>query len=123
VLYHWHGGTLTRRAPGLQANWPKLQIAISPEDGERYGVADGEWVRLASRRGEMEGRATYTEKMRPGEVFVPFVKLQGHAANFLTNPAYDPTARIPEYKVCTVRMEKVTDPARPSRAQEPAPAT
>ena len=70
-------------------------------------MADGEWVRLASRRGELEGRATYTEKMRAGEVFVPFVKLQKHAANFLTNAAFDPNSKIPEYKVCAVRIEKV----------------
>jgi predicted molibdopterin-dependent oxidoreductase YjgC len=70
-------------------------------------VADGEWIRLSSRRGKMEGRATYTEKMRAGEVFVPFVKLQESAANFLTNAAFDPTSKIPEYKVCAVRIEKI----------------
>ena len=107
ILYHWHGGTITRRASGLLARAPELQIAVSAEDGERYGVADGEWVRLRSRRGDLEGRATYTEKMRAGEVFVPFVKLKEHAANFLTNSAYDPTSKIPEYKVCAVRIEKV----------------
>ena len=106
ILYHWHGGTMTRRSAGLLARSPELQIAISAEDGERHGVADGEWVRLVSRRGEMEGRATYTEKMRAGEVFVPFVKLRKHAANFLTNSAHDPTSKIPEYKVCAVRIEK-----------------
>lgn len=108
ILYHWHGGTITRRAEGLLARSPELQIAISPEDGQRYGVADGEWIRLVSRRGELEGRALYTEKMRAGEVFVPFVKLQKHAANFLTNSAFDPNSRIPEYKVCAVRIEKVS---------------
>ena len=107
ILYHWHGGTITRRASGLLARYPELQIALSAEDGERYGVADGEWVRLASRRGELEGRATYTDKMRAGEVFVPFVKLQEHAANFLTNAAFDPSSKIPEYKVCAVRIEKM----------------
>ena len=107
ILYHWHGGTITRRASGLLARSPELQVAMSAEDGERYGVADGEWVRLASRRGRLEGRALYTERMRAGEVFVPFVKLQEHAANFLTNSAHDPTSKIPEYKVCAVRIEKV----------------
>jgi formate dehydrogenase alpha subunit len=107
ILYHWHGGTITRRASGLLARAPELQVAMSAEDGARYGVADGEWIRLLSRRGELEGRAVYTEKMRAGEVFVPFVKLQEHAANFLTNSAYDPNSRIPEYKVCAVRIEKI----------------
>ena len=107
ILYHWHGGTITRRATGLLARSPELQVAISAEDGDRYDIADGEWIRLRSRRGELEGRATYTEKMRAGEVFVPFVKLQDHAANFLTNSAYDPNSKIPEYKVCAVRIEKL----------------
>ena len=112
VLYHWHGGTITQRAEHLLAKFPELQVAISADDGERFGVADGEWVRLASRRGELEGRATYTEAMRAGEVFVPFVKLEEHAANFLTNSAFDPNSKIPEYKVCAVRLEKVGAPVR-----------
>ena len=107
ILYHWHGGTITRRADGLLARSPELQIAISEEDGARFGVQDGEWIRLRSRRGDLEGRALFTDKMRAGEVFVPFVKLRDHAANFLTNSAFDPNSKIPEYKVCAVRMEKV----------------
>ena len=107
ILYHWHGGTITRRSTDLLARSPEVEIGISREDGERYGVEDGEWVRLVSRRGELEGRATYTDKMRAGEVFVPFVKLKEHAANFLTNSAFDPDSKIPEYKVCAARLEKI----------------
>lgn len=107
ILYHWHGGTITRRATGLLARAPELQISISYEDGDKYNIADGEWVRLVSKRGELEARAIYTEKMRAGEVFVPFVKLQEHAANFLTNSALDPNSKIPEYKVCAARLEKI----------------
>ena len=86
---------------------PELEIAINPCDGSKYNVLDGEWVSIRSRRGEVEGRITYTDKMRSGEIFIPFVKLQKHAANFLTNAALDPNSRIPEYKVCAVRLEKV----------------
>ena len=107
ILYHWHGGTITKRSQGLLARAPELQISISHQDGERYNVADGEWIRIMSRRGELEGRAIYTEKMRQGEVFVPFVKLSQHAANFLTNSVYDPNSKIPEYKVCAVRIQKI----------------
>ena len=107
ILYHWHGGTITRRADGLLARSPELQIAMSEEDGAKFEVQDGEWIRLRSRRGDLEGRALFTEKMRAGEVFVPFVKLRDHAANFLTNSAFDPNSKIPEYKVCAVRIEKV----------------
>ena len=109
ILYHWHGGTITRRSAELLARAPEVEIGMSREDGERYGVADGEWVRLVSRRGELEGRAAYTDKMRAGEVFVPFVKLKEHAANFLTNSAFDPDSKIPEYKVCAARLEKIQE--------------
>ena len=121
VLYHWHGGTITRRADGLLARSPELQVSLNAEDGERFNVADGEWVRVRSRRGELEGRVLYTEKMRKGEVFVPFVKLQEHAANFLTNSAFDPNSKIPEYKVCAVRIEKIGEtPRRRGRRRETA---
>ena len=106
ILYHWHGGTMTKRAEGLLARSPELQIEINPEDGGKYSVQEGDWVRLRSRRGELEGRILYSERMRSGEIFVPFVKLRDHAANFLTNSALDPESRIPEYKVCAVRLEK-----------------
>ena len=109
ILYHWHGGTITRRADNLLARAPELEINMSAEDGAKYGVSDGEWISLKSRRGILEGRVLYTEKMRSGEVFVPFVKLQEHAANFLTTDALDPFSGIPEYKVCAVRIEKVAE--------------
>ena len=116
ILYHWHGGTMTRRSPGLMARAPELEVVINPRDGEKYGVGDGDWVQVTSRRGELEARAVHTDGMRPGEIFVPFVKLQEHAANFLTNAALDPHARIPEYKVCAVRILPAEQPATTSAA-------
>jgi formate dehydrogenase alpha subunit len=120
ILYHWHGGTMTRRASALLDRSPVLEIAMSAEDGQAHGVEDGEWIRLRSRRGDLEGRATFTDKQRAGEVFVPFVKLQEHAANYLTNPALDPTSRIPEYKVCAVRIEKIDATSETERGAKPA---
>ena len=107
ILYHWHGGTITRRADNLLARSPELTVGMNPADGEKYGIADGEWIRVRSRRGDLEARTVYTERQRIGEIFVPFVKLQEHAANFLTNSALDPNSRIPEYKVCAVRVDPV----------------
>ncbi len=106
ILYHWHGGTITRRADNLLARSPELTVSMHPSDGDTFGVSDGEWIRVRSRRGDLEGRVVYTDKQRAGEIFVPFVKLQEHAANFLTNAALDPNSRIPEYKVCAVRVDK-----------------
>ena len=105
TLYHWHGGTITRRVSGLLARSPELEVSINPADGEKFGIADGQDIRVTSRRGELTGKALYTDRMRSGEVFIPFVKLSASAANFLTNSAYDPDTMIPEYKVCAVRVE------------------
>jgi len=105
LLYHWHGGTMTRRVEGLMELAPRLEVAIHPSDARRLGVDTGAVVRVRSRRGELTGYARVTEAVRAGAVFVPFVKLGESAANFLTNSAFDPGSRIPEYKVCAVQIE------------------
>ncbi len=107
ILYHWHGGTMTRRVAKLMARVPELPVAINPEDGRKYSLSDGQPVRVTSRRGQLTGKALLTDGMREGEIFIPFVKLEESAANFLTNSVYDPKSKIPEYKVCAVRLEAV----------------
>jgi formate dehydrogenase alpha subunit len=107
LLYHWHGGTLTRRVQGLLELAPRLEIAVNPVDARRLGMSEGGALRVVSRRGELQGFAHVTDAVRPGAIFVPFVKLADSAANFLTNSAHDPSSKIPEYKVCAVRLEKV----------------
>jgi formate dehydrogenase alpha subunit len=107
LLYHWHGGTLTRRVQGLLELAPRLEIAIHPSDARRLGVDDGARIRVESRRGELTGYAQVTEAVRAGAIFIPFVKLSDSAANFLTNSAADPVSKIPEYKVCAVRLERL----------------
>jgi formate dehydrogenase alpha subunit len=107
LLYHWHGGTLTRRVEGLLELAPRLEVAIHPSDARRLGVETGAALRVTSRRGELTAHARVTEAVRPGAIFVPFVKLADSAANFLTNPALDPGSKIPEYKVCAVRVERL----------------
>jgi formate dehydrogenase alpha subunit len=107
LLYHWHGGTLTRRVQGLLELAPRLEVAVHPSDARRLGVDTGSRLRVESRRGELIGYALVTEAVRPGAIFVPFVKLADSAANFLTNSASDPVSKIPEYKVCAVRLERL----------------
>ena len=68
----------------------------------------GARLRVTSRRGDLTGYARVTEAVRAGAIFVPFVKLADSAANFLTNSAADPASKIPEYKVCAVRLEKLS---------------
>jgi formate dehydrogenase alpha subunit len=111
LLYHWHGGTLTRRVPGLLELAPRLEVALHPVDARRLGVDTGDGIRVTSRRGELTGHARLTEAVRPGAIFVPFVKLADSAANFLTNSAFDPASKIPEYKVCAVRIERIGAPS------------
>jgi formate dehydrogenase alpha subunit len=106
LLYHWHGGTLTRRVQGLLELAPRLEIAIHPADARCLGVDDGARLRVESRRGELTGYARVTEAVKPGAIFVPFVKLGESAANFLTNAAFDPSSKIPEYKVCAVKVKR-----------------
>jgi formate dehydrogenase alpha subunit len=107
LLYHWHGGTLTRRVQGLMELAPRLEIAIHPSDARRLGVDEGVELRVERRRGELTGYARVTEAVKAGAIFVPFVKLGESAANFLTNAAFDPSSKIPEYKVCAVKVERV----------------
>lgn len=107
ILYHWHGGTLTTRVKGLLDLAPRLEVAINSDDARRLGLDKGAPVRLISRRGELTGFTQPTDAVRPGEVFVPFVKLAESGANILTNAALDPLAKIPEYKVCAIRIERL----------------
>jgi predicted molibdopterin-dependent oxidoreductase YjgC len=106
VLYHWHGGTITTRVDGLVEMVPSVVATINPVDAETYCVPDGARVEVTSRRGSIVCRARISDEVAPGELFMPFVSLQGAAANFLTNNVYDPNG-MPEYKVCAVRIAPV----------------
>jgi formate dehydrogenase alpha subunit len=103
VLYHWHGGTLTTRVDGLVDLVPEVEATINPIDADTYGVRNGAQVQVISRRGNITCRARVNTEVGRGELFMPFVSLQGAAANFLTNNVYDPNG-MPEYKVCAVRI-------------------
>jgi len=106
VLYHYHTGTLTRRTQGLAAMYPEGLVEMHPEDAARLEVANGDMVQVASRRGEVNVKADVTDKIQPGVVFMTF-HFPDSAANFLTNPALDPVAKIPEFKACAVKVSKV----------------
>jgi formate dehydrogenase alpha subunit len=106
MMFHWHTGTMTRRSEKLDREVPDGYAEISPEDAEALGIGKSEVIRLVSRRGEIETRAWITRRVPPGMVFVPFHFAEA-AANVLTNAALDPVAKIPEFKVCAVRAEKL----------------
>ena len=108
IMFHWHTGSMTRRSEKLDQEVPEGYVEISPEDADKLGLRKSARVRIISRRGEIETKAWITRRVPPGVVFIPFHFAEA-AANVLTNPALDPVAKIPEYKVAAVRVEAIQD--------------
>jgi len=106
VLYHWHGGEMTRRSQGLLAIYSQPLIEINDEDALKLGLNGKKRVRLTSRRGSIEAEAWVTDRVPPGIVYANF-HFPEASANTLTIAALDPVAKIPEYKVCAVKVEAV----------------
>jgi formate dehydrogenase major subunit/formate dehydrogenase alpha subunit len=106
VLYHWHGGQMTRRAQGLVTVYDRALVEINPDDAAHMDLDDRCRVRITSRRGTIEAEAWVTDRVPPGMLFANFHFTES-PANELTLAALDPVAKIPEYKVCAVRLEKV----------------
>jgi len=103
--YHFHTGTMTRKVKGLTALDGEGMVEMSPKDASLLGIGDGEMVRVVSRRGAVTAKAKVTEVTPAGVVSMNFHFAES-PTNQLTNPAVDPVAKIPEYKVCAVRIEK-----------------
>jgi len=106
VLYHWHGGEMTRRAEGLLAVYGQALIEVNPDDAAKLGLNGAKRVRVTSRRGSIEAEAWVTDRVPPGMVYANFHFPEANA-NELTLGALDPVAKIPEYKICAVKVERV----------------
>lgn len=106
MLYHWHTGSMSRRSKGLDEICPEGYVEISASDANRLGISADEMVKVTSRRGEIKIKANLNNRVPKGVVFIPFHFAES-AANVLTNPALDPVAKIPEFKVCAVKISKV----------------
>jgi formate dehydrogenase major subunit len=106
VLEHWHTGTMTRRARVLNAIEPEAHCQMNPNDLVELDVDSGGLVTLSTRRGSITLRARATVGVARGNVFVPF-HFREASANVLTNDALDPFGKIPEFKFCAVKVEKV----------------
>ncbi len=106
VLYHFHTGSMTRRSEGLDTIYPEALVEINTRDAADLGVSDGDVVKVASRRGEIQAKALVSARTEPGVVFMAWHFAEA-AANKLTIAALDPTGKIPELKVCAVRVEAV----------------
>ncbi|WTW96717.1 molybdopterin oxidoreductase family protein [Streptomycetaceae bacterium NBC_01309] len=106
VLAQYQSGAQTRRVAELNRAAPGPFVELHPRLADRLGVADGDLLAVTSRRGRAEAPARVTAAIRPDTVFMPFHWAGAGRANSLTNPALDPTSRMPEFKVCAVRVER-----------------
>jgi len=104
-LFHFHTGTMSRKVKGLNRFMGEELVEINPADAERLGISDNERVKVSSRRGVVTAKASITEESPEGVVFMTF-HFSESPTNYLTNPALDPVAKIPELKVCAVKVEK-----------------
>ncbi|MCX8052791.1 MAG: molybdopterin-dependent oxidoreductase [Armatimonadetes bacterium] len=105
ILEHYHTGTMSRRSEVLDCLVSVGVIEINPSDANRLGVQDGDFVKVSSRRGSIEIGAKVTERVASGTAFLAFHYREA-PANRLTIAALDPVAKIPELKVCAVKIEK-----------------
>jgi assimilatory nitrate reductase catalytic subunit len=110
VVSHFLSGTQTRRIGPLVDQYPEPRVEIHPLLAARYGLEDGDWTTVTSRRGEITLRALVVKTIRPDTVFIPYHWAGPKSANQVTVSAQDPISRIPEYKVCAVRLAKAACP-------------
>jgi formate dehydrogenase major subunit len=105
VHAHFHTGTMTRNSPSLEREIRECFLEMHPEDAAELNVTEGDRVVIASRRGSVPTRVKLTDSAVRKTVFMPFHFLESRA-NIVTNPVFDPIAKIPEFKVCAVKIEK-----------------
>ncbi len=106
LLEHFHTGTMSRNSRILDELVPEGYIEIHPADAGAWDVGDGEVISVSSRRGSVRIKAKVTEKTKPGVAFIPFHFFEA-GANVLTIDALDPGCKIPEFKVCSCKIEKI----------------
>jgi predicted molibdopterin-dependent oxidoreductase YjgC len=107
MLQHFHTGSMTRRSKVLDALVPRGEVELHPDDAAKLDITDGGKVLVMTRRGKIETYAHVIDRVAPGSLFIPFHFAEA-AANMLTIDALDPVAKIPEFKVCAARIEKIT---------------
>jgi assimilatory nitrate reductase catalytic subunit len=106
VLAHYQSGAQTRRVAALRNAAPEAFVEIHPDLAELHDVGDGDDLRVISRRGEAVAAVRITDTIRPDTVFMPFHWGGTGCANLVTSDALDPISRMPEFKVCAVRVER-----------------
>jgi assimilatory nitrate reductase catalytic subunit len=111
VVSHFLSGTQTRRIGALMDQTPQPRCEMHPRLAEKLGIADGDFVKMESRRGNVVVRAMVVKTIRPDTVFLPYHWPLDRSANNMTVRAIDPVSNIPEFKICAVRVSKTEAPA------------
>jgi len=106
ILYQFHTMTMTGKAKGLNEIAPSNLVQINIDDAKSLRIKNGDRVRIESRRGKVTALSLVSSKIKKGVIFMPF-HYANSPANILTNPALDPIAKIPEFKVCAVNLKKI----------------
>jgi assimilatory nitrate reductase catalytic subunit len=119
VVSHFLSGTQTRRIGPLVDQCPEPFVEIHPRAAEPLGIENGDWTVVESRRGSCTIRAQVTTTIRPDVVFVPYHWAGPKSINQVTIAAQDPVSKIPEYKVCAVRVRKADGPPEYATRLEP----
>lgn len=119
VVSQFLSGTQTRRIGPLVDQYPEPRVEIHPQLAAQMAIEDGDWTTITSRRGEITLRAQVVKTIRPDTVFIPYHWAGAKSANRLTIAAQDPISKIPEYKVCAVRLSKAA--AAPQYAEQLEP--
>jgi assimilatory nitrate reductase catalytic subunit len=109
VMAHYQSGNQTRRVASLRASQPEPFVEIHPAIAKTFGIAEGDVVRLATRRGVAIMRARLSHAVRMDTLFAPFHWAGAGSVNLVTNPALDPVSKMPEFKVCAAKIERVVD--------------
>jgi assimilatory nitrate reductase catalytic subunit len=112
VVYHYLSGNQTRRLGFLNSQAPEPWVEIHPQAAEPLGIKNDDRVRVRTLRGSMELKALVVPTIRPDTLFIPFHYGHREAVNLLTNPAVEPTVKIPEYKVAAAAIERLDQPER-----------
>jgi assimilatory nitrate reductase catalytic subunit len=111
VVSHYLSGTQTRRIGPLVDQYPEPKVEIHPRLAAKYGIADGDWVKVTTRRSDVVLQAVVVRTIRPDTVFIPYHWPGRRSANRLTHRTIDPRSKIPEYKVSACHLEKTSPPA------------
>jgi assimilatory nitrate reductase catalytic subunit len=117
VVSHFLSGCQTRRIGPLQDQYPEPRLELHPQLARKLSVADGDWVSVESRRGSITIRAQVVSTIRPDTVFVPYHWAGARSINQVTIAAQDPISKIPEYKVCAVRVRRGQEPEYATRLE------